>query len=161
MNKNNYTSLQPYNRSRSWRTRIVVWCTRPPRILEPAAVATRSGHKFNFLMFPFCDFARWANQWSLVEDTILFCSSQQLPRLHLGPLKGFLSWHGALQGPDTYLVRCLWNYRDIRTPSGGTPQARRSEVLGHRQQQLTQTLIVRLTKTHLFTPILDFENTTE
>ena len=28
--------------------------------------------------------------------TILFRSSQQLPRLRLGPLKGFLSWHGAL-----------------------------------------------------------------
>ena len=31
-------------------------------------------------------------------NTILLCSSQQLPRLHLGPLKGFLSRHGALQG---------------------------------------------------------------
>ena len=27
------------------------------------------------------------------------------------------------------------------------------EVIGHRQKQLTQTLIVRLLKTHLFTPI--------
>ena len=30
-------------------------------------------------------------------NTVLFRSSQQLPRLHLGPLKGFLSWHVALQ----------------------------------------------------------------
>ena len=30
-----------------------------------------------------------------------------------------------------------------------------AEVPGHRQQQLTQTLIVRLLKTHLFTLILD------
>ena len=36
-----------------------------------------------------------------------------------------------------------------------------AEVPGHRQQQLTQTLIVRLLKTHLLTPILDFEKSTE
>ena len=35
-----------------------------------------------------------------------------------------------------------------------------AEVPGHRQQQLTQTLIVRLLKTHLFTPILDCEKST-
>ena len=35
------------------------------------------------------------------------------------------------------------------------------EVSGHRQQQLTQTLIVRLLKTHFFTPILDCEKSTE
>ena len=34
---------------------------------------------------------------------------QQLPHLRLGPLKGFLSWHGALQGPSIRLVRCFWN----------------------------------------------------
>ena len=33
-------------------------------------------------------------------------SSQQLPRLSLGPLEGFLSFHGALQGPST-LPRAL------------------------------------------------------
>ena len=32
-----------------------------------------------------------------------------------------------------------------------------AEVPGHRQEQLTQTLIVRLKKTHLFTPIHDCE----
>ena len=32
-------------------------------------------------------------------NTYLFYSSQQLPRLKLGPLKG---WHGALEGPLTY-----------------------------------------------------------
>ena len=51
-------------------------------------------------------------------NTTLFRSSQQLPRLHPGPLKGFLSWHGALQGPSTRLVRCFRNYRDTKTPSG-------------------------------------------
>ena len=33
-----------------------------------------------------------------------------------------------------------------------------AEVPGHRQQQLRQTLIVRLLKTHFFTLILDFES---
>ena len=51
-------------------------------------------------------------------NNILFRSSQQLPRLRLGPLKGFLSWHSALQGPSTRLVHCFQNYRDTRTPSG-------------------------------------------
>ena len=73
-------------------------------------------------------------------NTILFRSSQHLPRLRLRPFKGFLSWHGALLGPSTRL---------------------RSEVPVHRQQQLTQTLIVRLQKTHLFTPILNSEMSTE
>ena len=36
-----------------------------------------------------------------------------------------------------------------------------AQVPGHRQQQLTQTLIVRLMKTHFFTPILDCEKSTE
>ena len=49
--------------------------------------------------------------------TFLFRSSQQLPRLPLGPSKGFLSWHGALLRPSTRLVRCFRNYRDTRTPS--------------------------------------------
>ena len=36
-----------------------------------------------------------------------------------------------------------------------------AEVPGHRQQQLTQTLIVRLLKMHFFTPIRDLEKSTE
>ena len=80
-------------------------------------------------------------------NTILFRSSQQLPRFCLGPSKGFLSWHGALLGPSTCLVRCIPNYRDTRTLSG--------------VWQLTQTLIVRVLKTHVFTPNLDFEKSTE
>ena len=35
-------------------------------------------------------------------NIFLFWSSQELPRLRLGPLKGFLSWHGALQGPSPH-----------------------------------------------------------
>ena len=82
------------------------------------------------------------------ENAVFFCSSQQLPCLSLGPLKGFLSSHGAIQGPSTRLVRCFRNYRDTRTPSGVPLGA---EVPGHHEQQLTQTLIVRLLKIHFST----------
>ena len=39
--------------------------------------------------------------------------------------------------------------------------ALRAEVPGHCQKQLTQTLIVRLLKTHFFTPIRDGDESTE
>ena len=68
-------------------------------------------------------------------NTILFLSSQQLPRLRLGPSKG------------PRLASCV---------ASGT-----TEIQGHRQQQLTQTFIVRLLKTHLFTLILDCKKSTE
>ena len=78
-------------------------------------------------------------------NTIRFRSSQQLPRLRLGP--------------STRLVRCfpeLQRYKDtVRCNALG------AEVPGHRQQQLTQTLIVRLLKTQFFTWILDCEKSTE
>ena len=51
-------------------------------------------------------------------NTYLSYSFHQLPCLRLGPLKGFLSWHDALQGTSTRLVRFFWNYWDTRTPSG-------------------------------------------
>ena len=41
----------------------------------------------NFFLFPFCEKSMTPHQ----GNTILFRSSQQLPRLRLGPLKGFLS----------------------------------------------------------------------
>ena len=50
------------------------------------------------------------------RNTFLFRSSQQLPHLHLRPLKGFLSWHGALWGLSTCLVRCFRNWQS-RTQS--------------------------------------------
>ena len=49
-------------------------------------------------------FAWRAKEWPWVK-TFLFRSSQQLPRLSLRPLKGVLSWHGALPGPSTHLLR--------------------------------------------------------
>ena len=74
-------------------------------------------------------------------------------------LEGFfkLTWHPsrALYLPRVLLLE-LQRYKDtIRCVVLGV------EVPGHRQQQLTQTLIVCLLKTHFFTSILDFENRIE
>ena len=71
-------------------------------------------------------------------NTILFRSSQQLPRLHLVPLKGFELPSRALDSPCALLLE-LQRYKDtVKCAALGT------EDPGHRQQQLTQTLIVRL-----------------
>ena len=43
------------------------------------------------------------------ENTILYLYSEQLTRL--GPWRGFLSLHSALQWPSTLPVQCLWNYK--------------------------------------------------
>ena len=54
-------------------------------------------------------------------NTILFRSSRRLPRLRLGPLKGFLSRHGTLQGPSTCHDPCallMRNNRETRAPPG-------------------------------------------
>ena len=70
-------------------------------------------------------------------NTILFRSSLQLPRHR----------------------RCFRNYREtrmtVRCASLGV------EVPGHRHEQLTRTLILRLLKTHFFTLILDCEKSME
>ena len=61
----------------------------------------------------------------------------------------------ALDSPRALLPE-LQRYKDtVRCGALG------AEVPGHRQQQLTQTLILGLLKTHLFTPILDCEKSTE
>ena len=61
----------------------------------------------------------------------------------------------ALDSPRALLPE-LQRYKDtVRCAALG------AEVPGHRQQQLTETLIVRLLKTHFLTPILDFEKSTE
>ena len=58
--------------------------------------------------------------------------------------------------PYCALIPELQRYKDtVRCAALG------AEVLGHRQEQLTQTLIVRLLKTHFFTPILDCEKSTK
>ena len=72
-------------------------------------------------------------------NTFFLRSSQQLPHLRLGPLKSFLKWHCALQGPSTRLVHSFRNYIEIRTPLHVPLVA---DVPGHRQEQLMQTLIL-------------------
>ena len=76
-------------------------------------------------------------------NTSLFRSSQQLGDTTRCPSRAFDSPRALL--PE------LQRYKD----------ALGVEVPGKRQKQLTQTLIVRLLKTHFFTPILDFEKSTE
>ena len=93
------------------------------------------------------------------ENAILLRSSQLLPRLRLGPFKLLfeLTWRPsqALNSPRALLPE-LQRYKDtVRCAALG------AEVPGHRQQQLTQTLIVRLLKKHFLTPILDCEKSTE
>ena len=55
----------------------------------------RSGHLLNFCLFPFCENSLICLEGKSMTphrgNTILFRSSQQLPRLRLGPSKGFLS----------------------------------------------------------------------
>ena len=63
-------------------------------------------------------------------------------------------YYGAFLGKHYSLP--LQRYKDtVRCGALG------QEVQGQCQQQLTQTLIVRLLKTHFFTPILDCEKSTE
>ena len=70
---------------------------------------------------------------------------QQLPSLGLRPLTSTRT-----------LLPELQRYKD--TVRCGALGAGRSQL---RQEQLTKTLIVRLLKTHFFTPIPDFEKPTE
>ena len=73
-------------------------------------------------------------------NAFLFRSSQQLPRLRLRPLKGFLIWHGALQGPSTRLVRSeIQRNKDVRCAALDADP-------GRHQQQMTQTLILLVKK---------------
>ena len=55
----------------------------------------RSGHSLNFFQFSFCENSLICLEGKSMTPhrgtTILFRSSQQLPRLRLGPSKGFLS----------------------------------------------------------------------
>ena len=62
---------------------------------QDAVIASRSGHKLNFFLFPFCkkiiDLPGGQINDPSSGNTILCSSYQQLPCLRLGPLKGFLS----------------------------------------------------------------------
>ena len=57
-------------------------------------------HFFCLLFLTKHPFALRLNHWPLTwEDKASFSSSQQFPCRGLWPLKGFLNWHSALQGP--------------------------------------------------------------
>ena len=88
-----------------------------------------------------------------------FRSSQQLPCLRLGPLKGIFELtrrpSRAIDLPCALLLELQRN----KDTNGCAVLG--AEVPGHRQEQLVQTLIVRFLKTHFFTPILDFGKSTE
>ena len=96
---------------------------------------TRSGHQKMSIFKIWGFWSPWL--WLFLRKLFfLLRSSQQLPRLRLGPLKGFLSWHGALQGPSTRLVRCFRNVRErgARTPaaspcSGGPSAPQKMDLL--------------------------------
>ena len=94
----------------------------------------------------------------LRENTILFRSSQQLPLSLSQTLEGLFELtrrtSRALALPHTLLLELQRNMNTVRCVALG------AEVPGHRQKQLTHTLIVRLLKTHFFKPILDFEKST-
>ena len=57
------------------------------------------------------------NQWPLVGAIIFSSVPPSNSLVPVSALKGFLSWHGALQGPMTCLVHCFRNSRDTRPPS--------------------------------------------
>ena len=85
------------------------------------------------------------------RDIVLFCSSQELPRL--GPLKGFLRCHSTLQGHLTRLVLLLELQRNEDTVRCAEVDA---NVSGQIQKQMTQTLIAFL-ENAFFALILDSE----
>ena len=81
-------------------------------------------------------------------NTFLFRSSQQLPRLRLGPLKGFFELtqrpSRALDSPYALLPELQ---RNKDTVWCATLDA---EVPGNSQELVAQALLVRLLKTHFF-----------
>ena len=62
------------------------------------------------------------------EKTYLLRFFQQLPRLCLRPLWGFLSWHGSLQGPSACFIGCFRNYRNTRTQPGHRTQSKTTDA---------------------------------
>ena len=112
----------------------------------------------NFFLSPFGKKIIYLSGPLLGQTLFSSVSLKKLAHLRLQPLNGFLSGYSDLkQGPSTLCVCWFQNYRE----AGISCAALGVEVPGHRQQQLTQTLIVRLLKTHLFTPIPDCEKSTE
>ena len=80
----------------------------------------------------------------------IFCSSQQLFPLGLGPLKGFLCWHctAVLRCRQPRLVHCFWNFRHTKDISRWVTL--RLEVTGHHQKQHDANLDCVFLKSTLF-----------
>ena len=70
-------------------------------------------------------------------------------------MKVAVSAQEALNSPHALLLELQRNKDTVRC------SALDAEVPGHRQQQMTQTLIVLLLKKHFYTLILDLEKSTE
>ena len=72
-----------------------VWAGLCQALVPATLVTCRSGHKLNCTLFPFSKNSLICLEGKSMTprrgNTILFRSSQQLPRLRLGPSKGFLS----------------------------------------------------------------------
>ena len=103
-------------------------------------------------------FARRANQWPLVRETLFSVVPPSNSLVSVAdPWRLFeLTWcpRRTLALPRALLPE-LQRKDTVRCAALG------AEVPGHCQQQLMQTLIVRLLKMHLFSPILDCEKSTE
>ena len=89
-------------------------------------------------------------------NIIPYCSSKQLPHRSFRSLRFFRADMAPFKGPQ--LASCNASRATEDTVRCAVLGA---EVPGHRQQQLTQTLIVRLLKTHFFTPVLECEKSTK
>ena len=106
-------------------------------------------------------FAWRANQWPLAGETLFSSVPPSNSLISVSdPRRAFWADTVPFLGPRLASPRALLpelqRYKDtVRCAALG------AEVPGHRQQQLTQTLIVRLLKMHFFTSILDFEKSTE
>ena len=87
------------------------------------------------------------NEISL-DNIVTFRYVPDLSEVELVPFQFHKNWNDALR-------RFVTNKSAVRCAALG------AQVPGHCQKQLTQTLIVRLLKTHIFTPILDCEKSTE
>ena len=99
-----------------------------------------------------------ANQWPLIGETLFSVVPPSNSLVSVSDPWRFFELTRcssmAIDSPRALLPE-LQRYKDTDIDWCGT------QVPGHRQKQLTKTLIVRLLKMHFYTLILDFEKSTE
>ena len=105
--------------------------------LNPQKMATRKGARNQILG------SSDSKKSTPIRETPFSSVLPSNSRLGLSPLNRFLSWHSTLQGPFFNLAWC-----GMLCARRGGPRTR-----GHHQEQMVQTLIVHLLKTHLFLSI--------